>query len=255
MRPHNEDYRQALERTLDEPDVTRREAPRRPSSASTSTACCGAATRSIAPAVDGVARPAGRGAARRRSCRTTRACRSVTSSRSCSGSGSRPSPTRCSRARSRPRRSWPRSSRPAHACSPARARAWSRRSTACGLRGGARGARPTPWSSASTATSTSTTSTAPPGAVREGAYFVATNLDATYPIPGGLLPGHRLARRRGRGASGVTPEVAGKPEAPTVELVQDRLGRHRGDGRRPARPPTARSPPRSAGRSRSCSRA
>jgi glycerol 3-phosphatase-2 len=61
-------------------------------------------------------------------------------------------------------------------------------------------------------------------AVRAGARFVATNLDATYPIPGGLLPGAGAIVAAVATASGRTPEVAGKPEAPTVALVRERLG-------------------------------
>ena len=34
-------------------------------------------------------------------------------------------------------------------------------------------------------------------AVRAGAVYVATNLDPTYPVPGGMIPGAGRARRRG----------------------------------------------------------
>ncbi|MGH8982287.1 MAG: HAD-IIA family hydrolase [Acidimicrobiia bacterium] len=61
-------------------------------------------------------------------------------------------------------------------------------------------------------------------AVRDGARFVATNLDATYPMPGGMLPGSGAITAAVATASGRTPEVAGKPEAPTVALVRERLG-------------------------------
>jgi len=60
--------------------------------------------------------------------------------------------------------------------------------------------------------------------VREGARFVATNMDATYPVPGGLIPGAGSIVAAVATATGVRPEVAGKPEAPTVALVHDRLG-------------------------------
>lgn len=60
--------------------------------------------------------------------------------------------------------------------------------------------------------------------VRAGARFVATNLDATYPIPGGLLPGAGALVAAVATASGRSPEVAGKPEQPTVDLVRRRLG-------------------------------
>ena len=61
-------------------------------------------------------------------------------------------------------------------------------------------------------------------AVREGARFVATNMDATYPVPGGLIPGAGSIVAAVATATGSRPEVAGKPEAPTVALVHDRLG-------------------------------
>jgi HAD superfamily hydrolase (TIGR01450 family) len=61
-------------------------------------------------------------------------------------------------------------------------------------------------------------------AIREGARFVATNLDATYPIPGDLLPGAGAIVAAVATASGRTPEVAGKPDRPTVDLVLEHLG-------------------------------
>lgn len=62
-------------------------------------------------------------------------------------------------------------------------------------------------------------------AVRNGARFVSTNLDATYPVPGGMLPGSGAITAAVAVASGCSPEVAGKPEAPTVALVRERFGR------------------------------
>jgi 4-nitrophenyl phosphatase len=61
-------------------------------------------------------------------------------------------------------------------------------------------------------------------AIRAGARFVATNLDATYPAPDGLLPGNGSLVAAVTTASGRRPEVAGKPEAPTVALVRARFG-------------------------------
>lgn len=61
-------------------------------------------------------------------------------------------------------------------------------------------------------------------AVRAGARFVATNLDATYPVPGGMIPGSGAIAAAVATASGRAPEVAGKPEAPMAELVRERLG-------------------------------
>jgi 4-nitrophenyl phosphatase len=61
-------------------------------------------------------------------------------------------------------------------------------------------------------------------AVRAGARFVATNLDATYPTADGLIPGAGSIVAAVATASGHDPEVAGKPEAPTATLVHRRLG-------------------------------
>ena len=61
-------------------------------------------------------------------------------------------------------------------------------------------------------------------AVREGARLVATNLDATYPIPGGLMPGAGALTAAVETAAGAHAEVAGKPEPPTVALLRERWG-------------------------------
>ena len=61
-------------------------------------------------------------------------------------------------------------------------------------------------------------------AIRDGARFVATNLDATYPIAGGLLPGAGAIVAAIATASGTSPEVAGKPSPAMAALVRHRLG-------------------------------
>lgn len=61
-------------------------------------------------------------------------------------------------------------------------------------------------------------------AVRAGARFVATNLDPTYPVPDGLLPGNGALVAAVSTAARRAPVVAGKPEAPTVALVRQRFG-------------------------------
>jgi HAD superfamily hydrolase (TIGR01450 family) len=61
-------------------------------------------------------------------------------------------------------------------------------------------------------------------AVRDGARFIATNIDPTYPVAGGLLPGAGALVAAVATASGATPEVAGKPAAATVALVRERFG-------------------------------
>ncbi len=61
-------------------------------------------------------------------------------------------------------------------------------------------------------------------AVREGARFVATNTDATFPGADRITPGAGALVAAVATASGRDPEVAGKPAAPTVALVRARLG-------------------------------
>jgi 4-nitrophenyl phosphatase len=61
-------------------------------------------------------------------------------------------------------------------------------------------------------------------AVRDGARFIATNLDATYPDTHRVLPGAGSLVAAVATASGREPEVAGKPHAATVTLVRRRLG-------------------------------
>lgn len=61
-------------------------------------------------------------------------------------------------------------------------------------------------------------------AARAGARYVATNLDPTYPIDGGMVPGAGALAAAVSTAAGRTPEVAGKPEAPMVDLVRSRYG-------------------------------
>jgi glycerol-1-phosphatase len=62
------------------------------------------------------------------------------------------------------------------------------------------------------------------GAVRAGARFIATNLDATYPVPGGMIPGSGAIAAAVATAAGRAPEVAGKPERPMVDLIRARFG-------------------------------
>ena len=61
-------------------------------------------------------------------------------------------------------------------------------------------------------------------AVRAGARFVATNLDATYPVPGGMIPGSGAITAAVATAAGRAPEVAGKPEQPMVDVIRERFG-------------------------------
>lgn len=66
--------------------------------------------------------------------------------------------------------------------------------------------------------------TALSGAIREGATFIATNDDATYPTPSGLVPGGGAIVAAVATAAGVAPIIAGKPFAPMAEVVRQRCG-------------------------------
>ena len=60
-------------------------------------------------------------------------------------------------------------------------------------------------------------------AVQGGARFIATNVDATYPTPQGLWPGGGAIVAAIEKASGIEPEVAGKPHEPMRRLVRDHV--------------------------------
>jgi HAD superfamily hydrolase (TIGR01450 family) len=61
-------------------------------------------------------------------------------------------------------------------------------------------------------------------AVWAGARLVATNADATYPTPDGLLPGAGSILAAVETATGAKAEVAGKPHQPVVDLLRRRAG-------------------------------
>jgi 4-nitrophenyl phosphatase len=61
-------------------------------------------------------------------------------------------------------------------------------------------------------------------AVRNGARLIATNDDATYPTPRGLIPGGGSILAAVVAASGVEPIIAGKPYEPIADLVRRVLG-------------------------------
>lgn len=61
-------------------------------------------------------------------------------------------------------------------------------------------------------------------AVRRGARLLATNDDATYPTPDGPIPGGGAILAAVATGAGVSPTVAGKPNAPMADLVRARLG-------------------------------
>jgi glycerol 3-phosphatase-2 len=62
------------------------------------------------------------------------------------------------------------------------------------------------------------------GAARDGARLLATNDDATYPTATGPVPGGGAILASIRIASGVVPEVAGKPHGPIAAMVHEMLG-------------------------------
>jgi len=61
-------------------------------------------------------------------------------------------------------------------------------------------------------------------AVQRGARLIATNDDATYPTPEGLIPGGGAIVAAVAYASGVRAVVAGKPHAPMADLVREAGG-------------------------------
>lgn len=62
------------------------------------------------------------------------------------------------------------------------------------------------------------------GAIREGARFVATNTDATFPTAHGLEPGAGALVAYLQVGSGRQAEVAGKPNQPAADLLRARFG-------------------------------
>lgn len=57
-------------------------------------------------------------------------------------------------------------------------------------------------------------------AIRRGARFIASNTDATYPTPHGPIPGGGSIVAAVSTASGVTPDIAGKPHRTMATLVR-----------------------------------
>lgn len=62
-------------------------------------------------------------------------------------------------------------------------------------------------------------------AVRDGALFVASNDDAAWPAPTGLMPGAGAILASIEVASGRRAEVLGKPHAPMLDAIAARLGK------------------------------
>jgi glycerol-1-phosphatase len=66
-------------------------------------------------------------------------------------------------------------------------------------------------------------------AARTSGRLIATNQDPTHPTPTGLLPGSGALVAAVATASGVTPEVAGKPNPPMAAMLKHRFGFTDGD--------------------------
>jgi 4-nitrophenyl phosphatase len=61
-------------------------------------------------------------------------------------------------------------------------------------------------------------------AIRNGASFIGTNPDTTYPAEEGLYPGAGAIIAALRASTEQEPTIIGKPNEPVYELIKDRLG-------------------------------
>ncbi len=61
-------------------------------------------------------------------------------------------------------------------------------------------------------------------AARTSGRLIGTNEDPTHPTPAGLMPGSGALLAAVATASGVAPDIAGKPHAPMAELMRTRFG-------------------------------
>jgi HAD superfamily hydrolase (TIGR01450 family) len=66
-------------------------------------------------------------------------------------------------------------------------------------------------------------------AARASGRLIGTNQDPTHPTPDGLVPGSGALLAAVSTASGVVPEIAGKPHQPMADLMMDRFGFRAGD--------------------------
>ncbi len=69
-------------------------------------------------------------------------------------------------------------------------------------------------------------------AARDSGRLIGTNEDPTHPTPEGLVAGSGALLAAVATASGITPEIAGKPHGPMADLIRDKFGI--GVGGRPA---------------------
>ena len=61
-------------------------------------------------------------------------------------------------------------------------------------------------------------------AIADGTRFIATNTDSTFPMADRLVPGNGALVAAVATATGLEPEIAGKPHHPIAELVRAQLG-------------------------------
>ena len=66
-------------------------------------------------------------------------------------------------------------------------------------------------------------------AARASGRLIGTNEDPTHPTPAGLVAGSGALLAAVATASGVTPEIAGKPHGPMAALMKERFGFEDGD--------------------------
>jgi len=60
--------------------------------------------------------------------------------------------------------------------------------------------------------------------IREGAEFIATNGDRTFPMPFGLVPGAGAIIAALESATGISPMVVGKPSSFMYHVAMERMG-------------------------------
>ena len=66
-------------------------------------------------------------------------------------------------------------------------------------------------------------------AARASGRLVGTNEDPTHPTPDGLMPGAGALLAAVATASGVQPQIAGKPHEPMADLMKSQFGFEDGD--------------------------
>ena len=80
-----------------------------------------------------------------------------------------------------------------------------------------------------------TAQTSTSSAVRDGARFVATNDDPSFPTPTGFTPGAGSIVASVATAAGRAPTIAGKPHAPIYQLAFAAIDKARGEATKASR--------------------